>query len=387
MKEKIKETYLKLKSESGSHSPSIETLLEIIGESTLKHDFCFLSNPLATGIFKSELDDLIKDKLKWNRTVEAYPPQNRAIASYLSQVLKVNQENIIIGNGAVEIIQMVLHKYVKENIMIILPTFSPYYEYLNDTIRIEYFHLKKENDFQLNTGELISQCRDKGIKNLVLINPNNPTGTYMPRKEVLNLFSELKELDNIIIDESFIDFAYEGEFEANLSTVNHIKDYPNVILVKSMSKDFGIAGIRCGYGIMNKEKVDELLETGYLWNISGLGSFFFKTLSRPDFIEKYKKVKVEYLKTTIKFFENLIKIGNTHSNKIRVYPSNANFILIEGLNGITSEYLTINLLAEHGLYVRDCNDKIGLEGDFIRVAARTQKENEYFLNSLNSLLL
>ena len=282
---------------------------------------------------------------------------------------------------------MVLHKYVKENIMIILPTFSPYYEYLNDTIRIEYFHLKKENDFQLNTGELISQCRDKGIKNLVLINPNNPTGTYMPRKEVLNLFSELKELDNIIIDESFIDFAYEGEFEANLSTVNHIKDYPNVILVKSMSKDFGIAGIRCGYGIMNKEKVDELLETGYLWNISGLGSFFFKTLSRPDFIEKYKKVKVEYLKTTIKFFENLIKIGNTHSNKIRVYPSNANFILIEGLNGITSEYLTINLLAEYGLYVRDCNDKIGLEGDFIRVAARTQKENEYFLNSLNSLLL
>lgn len=387
MKEKIKETYLKLKSESGSHSPSIETLLEIIGESTLKHDFCFLSNPLATEIFKSELDDLIKDKIKWNRTVEAYPPQNRAIASYLSQVLKVNQENIIIGNGAVEIIQMVLHKYVKENIMIILPTFSPYYEYLNDTIRIEYFHLKKENDFQLNTGELISQCIDKGIKNLVLINPNNPTGTYMPRKEVLNLFSELKELDNIIIDESFIDFAYEGEFEANLSTVNHIKDYPNVILVKSMSKDFGIAGIRCGYGIMNKEKVDELLETGYLWNISGLGSFFFKTLSRPDFIEKYKKVKVEYLKTTIKFFENLIKIGNTHSNKIRVYPSNANFILIEGLNGITSEYLTINLLAEYGLYVRDCNDKIGLEGDFIRVAARTQKENEYFLNSLNSLLL
>ena len=137
-----------------------------------------------------------------------------------------------------------------------------------------------------------------------------------------------------------------------------------------MSKDFGIAGIRAGYGIMNEKKVAQLLNNGYLWNVSGLADYFFKVYGNEVFQKEYEIVRKKYIMNTMMFLSELDKIPNIIS-----YPSKANFALIEIINGKSSFDVTMELLVDSNIYVRDCQDKIGLNGNFIRVASRTFEEN------------
>lgn len=369
-----------LKTQSGSHSPSIDTLLDIMGKNSIKVDACFLSNPYATELFNYYLEKLILDKKEWGRTLEFYPPQNFEIAKNISKINNIPFENILVGNGAIEIIQILIHNYVKNNICVIIPTFSPYYEYVKDGVEIKYYNLKKEQDFKLDVDDLINFCNKEKIMNLCLINPNNPNGHHISHQKIEYLFNELKHLDNIIIDESFIHFAYEESSFSNVSVEKCFNDYDNITIIKSMSKDFGIAGIRCGYGILNKNRVSEVLQTGYLWNISGLGAYFFKLYSSSDFISKYEFIRKKYIMNTQNFISQLIVLSNKTS-KIKIYPSKANFVLIEIINYKTSFEVMTDLLIEFGIYVRECSDKIGLNGEFIRVASRNFEENTYMINS------
>jgi histidinol-phosphate/aromatic aminotransferase/cobyric acid decarboxylase-like protein len=160
-----------------------------------------------------------------------------------------------------------------------------------------------------------------------------------------------------------------------------VNEFPNLTVVKSMSKDFGIAGIRCGYSIMNSSRVEDLLKNGYLWNISGLASYFFKLYAQTDFQKEYEIVRKKYIMNTMMLISQLSEI-----NTITIYPSRSNFVLIELPNNVTSFDFTIKLLVEHGVYVRDCSDKIGLEGNFIRLASRSFEENLQILEAIKQLL-
>jgi histidinol-phosphate/aromatic aminotransferase/cobyric acid decarboxylase-like protein len=149
-----------------------------------------------------------------------------------------------------------------------------------------------------------------------------------------------------------------------------------------MSKDFGIAGIRAGYAVMAKSRIDLMLQNGFLWNSNGLSEYFFRLYTRQDFANDYDKVRVRYIKETIDFIEKLKEIPG-----IKVYPGKANFVMIELLiPGLTSFDFVTALLVKHGIYVRTCNDKIGLEGEFIRMASRTAEENDYMVKSMKELL-
>jgi histidinol-phosphate/aromatic aminotransferase/cobyric acid decarboxylase-like protein len=191
---------------------------------------------------------------------------------------------------------------------------------------------------------------------------------------------ELNFVNNIILDESFIHFAYENLDLSMIDTYNWLKEYPNLIIVKSMAKDFGIAGIRAGYGIMDSNKVKQLLDTGYLWNVSGLTDYFFKLYSRPDFQKKYDVVRKKYIMNTLMFLNELNRIPN-----IKVYPSRANFALVELTDGSNATEVMIKLLYSYGVYVRECSDKIGLEGQFLRIASRSFEENIIILEALKSI--
>jgi histidinol-phosphate/aromatic aminotransferase/cobyric acid decarboxylase-like protein len=147
-----------------------------------------------------------------------------------------------------------------------------------------------------------------------------------------------------------------------------------------MAKDFGIAGIRAGYGIMDSNKVKQLLDTGYLWNVSGLTDYFFKLYSRPDFQKKYDVVRKKYIMNTLMFLNELNRIPN-----IKVYPSRANFALVELTDGSNATEVMIKLLFSYGVYVRECSDKIGLEGQFLRIASRSFEENITILEALKSI--
>jgi histidinol-phosphate/aromatic aminotransferase/cobyric acid decarboxylase-like protein len=222
--------------------------------------------------------------------------------------------------------------------------------------------------------------KESNVSTIVLINPNNPNGGYINKNDLLFILNELKHLDNIILDESFIHFAYEDLDLENMSLSSMLEDYKNVIIIKSMSKDFGIAGIRCGYAIMREDYVSALLENGYLWNVSGLANYFFKLYSNENFQKQYEVVRKKYIMNTMMLISQLSEIPH-----LIVYPSKANFVLIE-LPGSTNSFdFSMELLLDYNIYVRDCSDKIGLEGQFIRVASRTFEENLEIINALKNI--
>mgnify|MGYP000412460752 CR=1 FL=1 len=370
-----------LKEEAGSHSPSIITIKEGVPELEVKVDACFLSNPYATELFldyfKRELIDTggIKDLL------EFYPSQNKVIAESLSGVIGIHPDNIFIGNGAIEIIQTVIQKYTKKKIVINIPTFSSYYEFVNDDVEVIYNKLYKENNFDLNIDEYVELVKRERPDTVVLINPNNPNGGYLSSEKIAHLLRELRDVKNFILDESFIHFAFENEYYDLKTASNLVYKFPNLILIKSMSKDFGIAGIRAGYAVMNSRRVQELLLNGFLWNSNGLSEYFFRLYTRDNFLSEYEAVRVKYIKETQEFIKELNLIPN-----IKVYPSMANFALVEILNGDTSDDFVFNMLIKYGIYLRTCSDKIGINGEFVRLASRTKSENKYIIESFTKEL-
>ena len=147
-----------------------------------------------------------------------------------------------------------------------------------------------------------------------------------------------------------------------------------------MSKDFGIAGIRAGYGIMSKEKVEKLLQNGYLWNLNGLSEYFFKLYARPDFLKDYEQVRKKYIIDAQDFFKKLNEIP-----QIKIYSSFANFALIELIDGSSSSDFVSKMLIKYGIYSRTGNDKIGLEGQFVRISARSKTENETIISAIKNV--
>ncbi|MEK7207933.1 MAG: aminotransferase class I/II-fold pyridoxal phosphate-dependent enzyme [Patescibacteria group bacterium] len=156
-----------------------------------------------------------------------------------------------------------------------------------------------------------------------------------------------------------------------------VTKHPNLVVIKSLSKDFGIAGVRLGYAVMSEKRVSALLERGYLWNVSGFGEYVLDLLNRKDFLKKYEKTRRKAIRERDAFFRELSGIHG-----ITVYPSRANMFLIELLDGTKASDLLVRLLFRHGIYVRACCDKVGLVGEFVRIASRTAKENKGLIHAL-----
>ncbi|HRG87768.1 MAG TPA: histidinol-phosphate transaminase [Chitinophagales bacterium] len=376
----LAEKFNKLKQEAGSHSPSIFTFKQKLPELDIKVDACFLSNPYATDLFLSYFKREVMDTGKIRELLEFYPSQNNVIAELLGDFLKVKPERIFVGNGAIEVIQAVLHNFTHHKILINIPTFSSYYEFVKDGVEIVYNNLKKGNDYRLDTNDLIEKVKNEKPDTVVIINPNNPDGGYISIGNLRTLLAELATVDTVILDESFIHFAYEDSSFDPINTQALTDTYPNLVIIKSMSKDFGIAGVRAGYGVMSEARVAALVKNGYLWNSNGLSEFFFRLYVREDFAKDYEQVRKRYIADTIEFIDALSKIEG-----IKVLPSKANFVLVEILGGATSMEFVIALLVKYGIYVRTANDKIGLIGEYIRVASRTKEENALMVNAFKQL--
>lgn len=381
LQEEMYRSILALKAESGTHSPSIATITEVLPDLKFEVDACFLSNPYATDLFISYLEREIIQTNKFRDLLEFYPSQNGVIAKKLSKVLNIDSDNIFVGNGAIEAIQAVMHRFVRSKVLINIPTFSSYYEFIRDDVEVVFNNLRPENNFEFSVDSIVDLVKINNVDSLVLINPNNPDGSYLPLIEISKLLGRLKYLDAIIIDESFIHFAYENEAYTPLSVVSLVKTHTNLIVIKSMSKDFGIAGLRAGYAVMNKSRVAQLLKNGYLWNVSGLTEYFFDLYSRNEFLDEYEIVRKKYIVETKEF---LIELSNLKG--IRVYPTKANFILVKLMNGQSSDEFVFKMLVKFGVYTRSCSDKIGLGENFIRVASRSKEENRKIISAFKIML-
>lgn len=376
----LKKTLRELKSKSGNHSPSIKFLKREIPQLEIKIDACFLSNPYATELFMSYFESEIVSQGKLRDLLEFYPSQNNNIAEALGGFFKINPGSIFIGNGAIEVIQAIIHNYTQKSIVINIPTFSSYHDFVKPGVDIHFFKLQKSEKFALDINKYLDYVKMVKPDTVVIINPNNPDGGYLPVREVYKIVSQLDFVNNIIIDESFIHFAFEDESLQITSSYDLVKEFKNVIIIKSLSKDFGIAGVRAGYSIMDEHRVNDLLRYGYLWNSNGIAEYFFDLYCRPDFAREYNKVRIQYIRDTQEFLEVTRSIKGFIS-----YPSYANFALLEIENGESDFDVFVKLLVDKGIYVRPCKDKIGLDGEFIRVSSRKKDENEFVIDALKSL--
>ena len=360
---------------SGSHSPSPAMLASLGVE--VKRDFCYLANPYATELFLKRFRKDFRSADRLRAAVELYPSQNRALAEKLERIAGVTSERIFVGNGAAEVIQAVLHTFVRKKILVPVPTFSPYLEFAQRVVRVETHQLRREKDFLLEPKRLLEDVRTHRPDAVVIINPNNPNGGYLNAAELQRLLRRLAHVRTVIVDESFIHFA--GKRIQSVASM--VSKYPNLVVIKSLSKDFGIAGLRLGYAVMSKERVSALLSNGYLWNVSGFGEYFLDLLSDRKFMMAYEKARLRAIRDRDVFFEALKRIP-----RVRAYPSSANSLLLELSDGTKASNLMVALLLRHGIYVRTCYDKVGLKGEYIRVASRKGSENQMLLRALREAL-
>ena len=380
-KDEIKIALKNLKEKSGSHSPSIVTMLRDVEGLKISVDACFLSNPYATDLFMNYLQNEVIKTNKLRSYLEFYPPQNKEIAKTIATAINISPDYIFVGNGAIEIIQAIVHRFCTKKICIIIPTFSAYYEFIMPGIEVIFYKLIKTEDYILNEQDFIDFVQKNQPDTIVIINPNNPNGDYINLKKLKTIIESLAMVENIILDESFIHFAFEDDKYELIKYENWVLEHENLILVKSMSKDFGVAGLRAGYAVMQPRKVAMLLNNGYLWNVSGLADYFFKLYSDKTFLNLYEEIRKQYLDVSKIFYNKLSQISN-----IKVLPSKANFFLIELLHEQPVFDFCMDLLVDHEVYSRDCSDKIGLEGKYVRIASRTTEENEIITKAITKII-
>ncbi len=341
----------------------------------------FLSNPYATDLVMEYLQKELIENGNLRDVLEHYPSQQNALCEEFSKALHVKSENLFIGNGAIEIIQALMQQVVDKKAVVPIPTFSSYYEFAKQDSQVVYYALDQQNDYKFNTNHFIDFIQNENPDTVILINPNNPNGAYLKLDEMRTILKALKDVKQIIIDESFIHFAYDDEAMELIDSTPLFYEFNNVIVVKSLSKDFGVAGVRLGYALMKEELVKGLLSKGYLWNLNGIAETILKFFSQKQFQNRYEIIRKNYIIECQNFFKGLENIPG-----IYVYPSQANFALIKLPSYIPSSLFVAYLLYEYGIYVRTANDKIGLDGEYVRIAVRRAEENEQMLNAIGLVM-
>ena len=370
-----------LKSLSGSHSPSIAQLARTFPQTNIHVDACFIVNPYATDLFLEWFNRELRDQDALYQMLRCYPSQNRELTTVVADRIGVPDDWIFLGNGTSEIIFAVLQFFSGKKLLVNLPTFSAYYECAPPAVDTVFYNLKKANEYRLDCAQWLDFVHTTKPDSVVLINPNNPDGGYLPLLEMTALLEQLQAVPTVIIDESFLPLAGPAKIDPHELSVAHLlARFDNVIIIKSQSKDMGVPGVRVGYALLRPDRVKQL-NTAFLWNISGLAEFFFRLYARADFYGAYLLTRDVYLTETQRFFAKLTSIP-----KLKCYASNANFMLVELAAGFSAQHVTEQLLFEFGVYVRDCGDKKGLEGEFMRIAAGKTEENDLVYTALRTIL-
>ena len=362
----------RLRADAGSHSPSVAQIERAI-PGLVQVDACFLSNPYATDEVMTRLRGIPAAQLE--RMVAHYPSQAPAIAALLGSHLGLPPDCLHLANGACEVIHALLASRPGP-VLLSVPTFSAYYEFAHGPLVAH--QLDHRQDFCLDLGSLEAMIERHSPETVVIINPNNPDGGLIPHAALVGFLERVHaRVNQIIVDESFSHFTTEGTPDTVAGLVTQL---PHLVVVNSLSKSHGIAGLRLGYAVMCAERA-QALRSSSLWNLNAYAEWFCDLLGDPGFQLAYQRARRRYVRDTRSLFNDLRAIPHT-----KFFPSSANFALLE-LDRPATEVAGA-LLARHGIYVRECADKRGLDnGDrFIRVAARSDAENRRIVGGLRGVL-
>ncbi len=330
-------------------------------------DFCYLVNPyFPTTRMVHEMEYYFKELLS------QYPSGQSIQKLLAAKMFKCRPDQILVGNGAAELI-MGLMAELEGRVGIICPTFNEYHERLK---KAEPVIFKPDNaDFSYTEEDLKEFSSTVDV--LIIINPDNPSGNFIPKQNLIDLIGYLDAAKKtLILDESFVDFSTDGS--ANSMIDSEILDqYKNLVIIKSISKSYGVPGARLGVAVTSNGTYLNMMKT-YLsvWNINSFGEFFLQIIGKYEVA--YKQACGQIAEERDRFLTQLMKVPF-----LRPIPSQANYFLCEVLPPWTASSLTRELLGEYDIFLKECTGKMGFEGkEFVRIAVRDFHDNETLSNAL-----
>lgn len=335
-------------------------------------DYCYLVNPY----FPSKR---LKDEMRANfDTLLTEYPSGMYVNSLLAgKCFGVKQEYIVPGNGAAELIKSLMER-VEGRMGVIYPTFEEYPNRRSaDSLEI---FVPQTADFHYTADDVIDYFSKHKPETLLLINPDNPSGNYIPYKDVLRLASWCGgEGIRLVVDESFVDFS--TEFPRNTLLRNDVlEQFPDMIVVKSISKSYGVPGLRLGImASADKELISFVKKDVSIWNLNSFAEFFMQIYTKHE--ADYMKAAVKFRKEREMFREELMSVPF-----LRVFDSEANYFLCEVLPPYGSYGLAVRLLNEYNILIKDCSTKKVFDGrSYIRIAIRSREDNKRLIDALKSL--
>lgn len=308
--------------------------------------------------------------------LEQYPSGMRVNANLAASAFGVSVKNIIIGNGAAELIKSVMSR-VKGKTGFIRPTFE---EYPNRYDRMEAINYVVESDeFSYSADDVIGYFEDTDISNLVLVNPDNPSGNYIAKKDILRMASWAQKRNvKMIVDESFVDFSDEPN--SSLIDQDIINQYTNLYIIKSISKSYGVPGLRLGILVSGDVNLIEWMKKDVsIWNINSFAEYYMQISGK--YRNEYDRSLDKFRKERKRFESKLRKI-----NGVRVIPSQANYFMVELLNGLDAEELKNKMLIEKKVFIKTLGKKIKGRKQYLRIAIRNEKDNDSFIERLTETI-
>ena len=274
----------------------------------------------------------------------------------------------MVGNGAAELIKALMNQ-LSGKTGFIKPTFEEYPNRYHEEDSVIY--MPPNRGFTYRAEDIIDFYAQNKVGSLVLVNPDNPSGNYIPREGIGKLLKWTKEKGmTFILDESFIDFA--DEEDSSVIRQKILDDNPHLFVIKSISKSYGVPGLRLG--VLASGDMDMILRLKKevaIWNINSFAEFYMQIEGKYE--KDYIEALVKYRRERSRFQKELQKISD-----IRVIPSQANYVMVELIKDMTAKELTRRMLVKHRILIKDLSEKIRT-GQYIRLAVRDEKDNNKLL--------
>lgn len=333
-------------------------------------DFCYLVNPYFPP--KRLLNEM---QANFEKLMVQYPSGLEVNSLLAAKNFNMHLEHIVVGNGAAEIIKSIMEN-LDGKCGFIRPTFE---EYPNRyTAENSVVYVPENNDFAYNADDIIDYFSDKDIKTLLVINPDNPSGNYLNRNNMMKVLDWSAEKGiRLIIDESFVDFA--DDEECSLISEDVINMYKHAIIVKSISKSYGVPGVRLGIAVAADEQLIKYIKKDMaIWNINSFGEFYMQIAGKYE--SDYRKSLVLLKESRTRLVEGLKDFSDFH-----VIPSQANYVMVDIGTRYTATELTCKLLTNYNIFIKDLSDKIVNGKQYIRIAVRDDADNAKLLSALKEV--
>lgn len=335
-------------------------------------DFCYLVNPYFR---RSKIIDEMEANFR--TLLGEYPSGMRVNSLLASKCWGVKEEYILPGNGAAELIKA-LAENLQGKIGVVRPTFE---EYPNRMAEEQIVAFVSQNaDFRYTADDLIDFYGRNPVETLLLINPDNPSGNFIPRPDVLRLAAWCEEKGvRLVVDESFVDFSDEWETSSLLSN-SILEGYPHMAVMKSISKSYGVPGLRLGIlASADTALIVKMKKQVSIWNINSFAEFFMQIFNKYE--KDYKRACARFIEVRADFIQRLQDIPYLH-----VMPTQANFVMCEVHAPFTANQLALTLLREANVLISACGVKKGITPNrYIRLAVRNKEDNDKLVEALKKI--